>query len=255
LSPFLAPLSSEKSRRALGIRPKERPLREKPIVAPRRWRGVRSKRAVFVPFDLPSKVVRKLICARKPKETALGYARVFISPDQVVVYGAVGAPVTVICMEELIASGVREFLVLGVCGSLSEDYPIGTAVSITKALSEEGTSRAYFSKKRTFFPSPGLKLKVQARLTSQGLSYKPGVIVTTDAPYRETHAWLKRNQRRGAGLVDMEVSAVFAAAEHFGLKAAALLVVSDELFSGDWTTGFSHPKLEKSLTDHLSPFL
>jgi uridine phosphorylase len=199
--------------------------------------------------------VRKLICARKPKETGLGYARVFIAPDQVVVYGAVGAPVTVICMEELIASGVREFLVLGMCGSLCEEYPIGAAVSITKALSEEGTSRAYFSKKRTFFPSASLKLKVQARLTSQGLSYKQGVIVTTDAPYRETPAWLKRNQRRGAGLVDMEVSAVFAAAEHFGLKAAALLVVSDELFSGDWTTGFSHPKLEKSLADHLSPFL
>lgn len=230
-------------------------MKEKPIAYPTRWSGIKQKTAVFVPFDLPSRVLRKALLAGKPREMTLPYAKAYLTPDQVVIYGAVGAPLTAICMEELIVSGVREFLVLGVCGSLNEEYRIGAAVCVTKALSEDGTTRMYHSKKRTFLPSPELNRKIHSGLTVRGLAYQPGVVVTIDAPYRETPAWLRRNQKRGAGLVDMEAAAVFAVAEHYGLRAAALLVVSDEIFTGTWQNGLSDPALEKGLADHLAPFL
>lgn len=230
-------------------------MREKPIVRPRPWRGVKVKTAVFLPFDLPSKALGKVLLASKTREVGLPYARVFLIRDRVVVYGAVGAPLTAICMEELIASGVADFLMLGIGGSLSAEYRIGAAVCVTKALAEEGTSRMYFSKKRTFFPDPGLKRKVQSSLTAQGLVYQPGVVATTDAPYRETPSWLERNRRRGAGLVDMETSAVFALAEHHRRRAAALIIVSDELFSDAWKNGLTDPSFERNVAAYLLPFL
>lgn len=230
-------------------------MKEKSIVYPERWKKIAHKRAVFVPFDLPSGVLRKGVLAGSPKEIGSPYGRVYLCPDQVVIFGAIGAPVTALCMEDLIASGVREFLILGICGSLRPEYRLGTAVCITKAIAEEGTSRMYFSKKRTFAPAPALKRLVQVRLTARGRTYLPGIIVTTDAPYRETPTWVRRNQKRGAGVVDMETSAVFSVAEFHGVRAAALMVVSDELFSGTWTSGFGDPRLEKSLADHLLPFL
>jgi uridine phosphorylase len=230
-------------------------LRERSIVLPGRWRNVRRKTAVFLPFDPPAGPLRKALAARGAKEIAAPYARVFLTPDRVVVYGAVGAPLTAICMEELMASGVRDFLMLGIGGSLRDDYPIGAIVCATKALAEEGTSRAYFAKKRTFLPAPDLKRGLQARLTRSGLAYEPGVVVTTDAVYRETPSWLERNRRRGACLVDMETSAVLAVAEHHHRRAAALLVVSDELFTGSWRNGIDDPRFAGNIVAAFLPFL
>ena len=210
---------------------------------------------MFVPFDLPSGILHRAVIARHPKEICSPYGRVYFCLDQVVVFGAVGAPVTALCMEDLIASGVKEFLILGVCGSLRPDFRIGTAVCITKAIAEEGTSRMYHPLKRTFAPAPALKRRIQLGLTAHGRTYRPGVIVTTDAPYRETPSWVERNRRRGAEVVDMETSAVFSVAEFHGVRAAALMVVSDELFTGTWTSGFSDPRLKSGLADHLLPFL
>ncbi len=230
-------------------------MREKPIVLPRRWRGVHHKTAVFLPFDLPAQPLRKALASRGAKEIRIPYARVFLTPSRVVVYGAVGAPLTAICMEELGSSGVKDFLLLGIAGSLREDYRIGAIVCATKALAEDGTSRAYFAEKRTFLPAPDLRRSLQVRLTRAGLAYEPGVVVTSDALYRETPAWLERNRRRGACLVDMETSALLAVAEHHRLRAAALLVVSDELFSGTWTNGVEDPKFERNVVAAFLPFL
>ncbi len=230
-------------------------MREKPIIRPRPWRGVKTKTAVFLPFDLPSKVLRKALLASKTREISRPYVHAYLTHDRIVVYGAVGAPLTGICMEELIASGVRDFLVLGISGSLSAEYRLGAAVSVTKAFSEEGTSRMYFSKKKTFFPEPALKRSIHSSLTARGLPYQRGVIVTTDGPFRETPSWLERNRRRGAGLVDMETSTVFALAEHHRRRAAALMIVSDELHSGTWKPGFEDPVFEHSVAAYFSLFL
>jgi uridine phosphorylase len=230
-------------------------VREKSIVTPSPWRGLKARRAVFVPFDLPGRTLHRAVVAGKPREISRPYARAYLGGDRVTIYGALGAPLTAIIMEELIASGVKEFLLLGVGGSLSEDLVIATPVCVTKAFSEEGTSRMYHSQKRAFFPSPQLKRMVQLGLTARGQTYEPGVVVTVDAPYRETASWVRRNRRRGAVLVDMETSAVFSVAEHHGCRAASLLVVSDELVTGTWKNGLSDPRLDRAVSDCLAPFL
>jgi purine-nucleoside phosphorylase len=88
-----------------------------------------------------------------------------------------------------------------------------------------------------------------------GLPYLPGAVVSTDAPYRETPSWRDRFVDSGMDGVDMETSAVFALAEFRGLRAASLLIVSDELTDLGHNSGFGHPKLEETMSEYFLPFI
>jgi len=55
----------------------------------------------------------------------------------------VGAPVTALLMEELVARGAEQFLALGHVGSLQPDVELGDLVVVDRALRDEGTSHHY----------------------------------------------------------------------------------------------------------------
>jgi purine-nucleoside phosphorylase len=55
--------------------------------------------------------------------------------------------------------------------------------------------------------------------------------------------------------VDMETSAVFALAEFKGIRAASLLIVSDELRDLGDNRGFNHPKMQEVLEEYFMPFI
>lgn len=63
------------------------------------------------------------------------------------------------------------------------------------------------------------------------------MIWTTDAPYMETPEKIALFRDKGAVAVDMETSAFFSSKKR-GVAASAILVVSDELFTLKWKTGF-----------------
>jgi purine-nucleoside phosphorylase len=55
--------------------------------------------------------------------------------------------------------------------------------------------------------------------------------------------------------VDMETSAVFALAEFRGVRAASLLIVSDELKDLGHNRGFNHPRMPEVLAEYFMPFI
>ena len=73
-------------------------------------------------------------------------------------------------------------------------------------------------------------------------------IWTTDAIYRETPKKMSWFQEKGALAVEMECSALFAAAEFRKVAITSLLVVSDSLASeaGDWDPGFRKNKFKEA---------
>jgi len=75
-----------------------------------------------------------------------------------------------------------------------------------------------------------------------GLAVSIGGVWTTDAVFRESPDKIERFRALGAVAVDMEASALFTVAAFLEIKAAALLVVSDELSSLTWRPGFNHPQ-------------
>ena len=225
------------------------------IVRPGPFKGFLADRAIYVPVDTPSRLIKKHLREHAGREKQTDWGVLFGFERTVVLFQAVGAPLAVLSLEKLVASGAKEILILGFCGSLNPEYKLASSIIITKAYANEGTSGHYCPGQKVFPASPGLQKAVENGLKGEGLPFLRGAAVSMDAPYRETPAWLRKMRQRGMDVVDMEASAVFGLARSYGLQAAALMIVSDELFSGRWKNGFSDPRLAKTVQDYFFPFL
>ena len=153
-----------------------------------------------------------------------------------------GSPQAAIMLERLIAMGAKKILIFGCCGSLQPDLGVGHLVIPTRALSEEGTSAHY--------PLPeGVEAKADEKISrlflekSREKNFKAasGKVWTTDALFRETRGKTKRYSEMGLLAVEMEVSALLTIAAYRKVHLGGLMVVSDELGSLKWKTGFLDP--------------
>lgn len=155
----------------------------------------------------------------------------------------VGAPATVMTLEELIACGARQILCLGYAGSLQPSAPVGSLVVPTGCVCDEGTSRHYVEAGAALAPDKGLEAAIERAGREAGVRLAAGAVWSTDAPYREFVETIEEHRGRGVVAVDMETSAVFAVCRHRGVRAAVLLVVSDELWH-EWRPAFGSPELD-----------
>ncbi len=152
-----------------------------------------------------------------------------------------GAPLGVMLLESLVARGAEQILIMGWCGGLIQDLAPGDLIIPDQAFVEEGTSRSYLPlgpEPAATCPDPALSEALGAHLTQEGISHKHRSIWTTDAIYRETRDKVDYFKGQGACAVEMECSALFAAARHRGIPATALLVVSDSLAEKKWAPAF-----------------
>ena len=155
-----------------------------------------------------------------------------------------GAPQTILVLEKMIALGVRKVIAAGWSGSLQKDVRIGDIVLPSEAISEEGTSRHYPG--ASPLPSPRLLASLRSAITSAGLTLHEGSVWTTDAPFRETVAKVRKLQADGILSVDMETSALFTVARFRGIDLAVVLVVSDDLSGLKWVHGFREPVFKEA---------
>jgi purine-nucleoside phosphorylase len=169
---------------------------------------------------------------------------------------AVGAPMAVLTLEKLVALGARRVIVYGWCGSLNDRLLTGNILLPTWAISDEGTSAHYPLNRQPESHASTRKL-IKDGLTAQGLTVCSGPVWTTDAPYRESIAQVGRLGGQGVLGVDMEYAALVAAAAFREIELTAVLLVSDELWSGKWNPGFRSKAFKKkssSLLHFLADF-
>jgi purine-nucleoside phosphorylase len=157
-----------------------------------------------------------------------------------------GAPQAVMILEKLIVLGAKQILFLGWCGSVQESVQIGDIVVPDRAMIGEGTSGYYASGNVGPKPSKKIVKAIEDSLEACSIPFHKGLVWSTDAPYRETRQKVLLLQQEEVLGVDMEISALFAAARFRSVEIGALLVVSDELGSLDWKPGFSSSKFKKS---------
>jgi uridine phosphorylase len=152
----------------------------------------------------------------------------------------IGAPATVMVMEETIAFGAKKFVVLGTAGGIGQNLDIGDIVVCPKSIRDEGTSHHYVKQSKFAFASPNLTKALYQSLKAQkpGRAILHGPSWTTDAPYRETVAELKRYRSQGVMTVEMEASAVFAVGRVKKVETGAVFVVSDILSEKSWKPAF-----------------
>ncbi|WP_287583568.1 nucleoside phosphorylase [Candidatus Borrarchaeum sp.] len=156
-----------------------------------------------------------------------------------------GAPVVVILLEQLIAFGVKEFISVGIAGSLQKDLRVGNIIICDKAIRDEGVSHHYIKSSKYSFASKTLTKKIEEALTRFNLEYSVGTTWTIDTPYRETITEVKQYQKEGVLTVDMEASAIFSVAEYRGVEAGSIFTISDYLAELEWELKFHLTK------DHL----
>ena len=150
----------------------------------------------------------------------------------------VGAPAAAVMLEELIAWGVREFVSMGLAGSLREDLPPGSLVVCDGAFRDEGTSHHYIAEDTTVGPDSALTGRLEAALAAANLAYTKGPTWTTDAIYRDTPPEVLHYGAAGALVVEMEAAALFAVAAYRGVRLASCFSVSDTLAYMEWRPEF-----------------
>jgi purine-nucleoside phosphorylase len=178
-----------------------------------------------------------------PDSRPLYLSRIYYNaadPTQPVVAGPImGAPYAVMLLEVLRTWGVRKGLFLGWCGSIDQRVRTGDIILPSGTWIDEGTSTHYGqSAESAVLPDQKLHDLLQLELKRCRMAFHRGLTWTTDAIFRETRAQINRFQRLGALAVEMELSALLSAAAFYGFPLAALLTVSDELFTYRWQPGF-----------------
>lgn len=157
-----------------------------------------------------------------------------------------GAPATVLVMEELIACGVRAFIGLGSAGSIQPQAPVGTCFIPTSCVRDEGTSHHYLASEDGLRPAQRLVRALERARLKKGVVAYTGPIWTTDAPYREMVTTIENYRLRDVLGVDMETSAMYALGTYRNIEVCNFLVVSDELWR-DWRPAFGLPEFKGAM--------
>jgi uridine phosphorylase len=173
----------------------------------------------------------------------MAYCSTAIDGKPISVFGTpFGAPQAAVILERLIAMGARRILIFGCCGSLQPDLQIGHLVIPTEAVSEEGTSAHYpLPKGASTKASEKIVQLCKVQCQEKNFRFAVGKVWTTDALFRETREKVEHYSAAGLLAVDMEMSALFTVAAYRNVHLGGLMVVSDELGTLKWKTGFLNP--------------
>jgi uridine phosphorylase len=151
-----------------------------------------------------------------------------------VFHPGVGAPLAAIHLETAIASGGRSFVACGGAGAVQPGLALGHVVVPTSAVRDEGTSSHYLPPSRTLDADPKAVAVAVSVLEDQRVPYTLGRSWTTDAPYRETRAKIRRRRDEGCLTVEMETAAFLAVAQFRGVMFVQYLYAGDDVSGEAW---------------------
>lgn len=120
---------------------------------------------------------------------------------------------------------------LGVCGGLQPGVRSGDVVVGLSATIGEGTSQ-YYGGHGTSTADPSLAAAADQALTKRGVRTHGGRLVTTSALLAQPRPLVQSWYGAGHVAVDLASSAIFSAATYYGMRAATMLVVTQEVMIG-----------------------
>lgn len=160
----------------------------------------------------------------------------------------IGAPVSAGFIEEYIVCGVRRFVCIGTCGSLSP-LTHGNLIVPTHAYRDEGTSWHYAPHDDPWI-KVGTSMETDAILDTIGVPHVCGRVWTCDSFYRETPSAVKMMKDQGCLAVEMECAANMAVAQYRGVGCYQMLFSADRLEGDFWEQG-SMGRRRRSVDDRL----
>ncbi len=157
--------------------------------------------------------------------------------DVLMVERVYGGPVCATVIEEMAYLGVQRVIGCGYSGSLRADIRPGDIVLAASGLVSDGTSRQYTDAGEVH-PGRGM-LEAYATLDASVRGrVHPVCVWTTDAIYREYPSQVAAWARRGADVVNMDTSPLYAVSQAVGVEAIYVSVVSDHVGADEWVESF-----------------
>ena len=146
-----------------------------------------------------------------------------------------GAPTTAIVAEELVQLGAGTLIRIGTAGALGEGVDPGDLLVATASSPLDGTTAGYLEG-RPYAPAASFAVVRALVAAAEVLQITPhvGAIVTDDVFYHPDADRLGAWAAFGGLAVEMEASALFTVAARHGLRAGALLTVSNFVGAAVW---------------------
>ncbi|MFE8699322.1 hypothetical protein ACFYKX_01665 [Cytobacillus sp. FJAT-54145] len=210
---------------------------------------------VFITWyeQITAALVKKLN-AKQPRYSLLGknfYTGSFNGVACSVAKVPIGAPGTVMAMEELIASGARTFIGIGFAGSLQKDVTIGSLFLPTSCLSEDGTSKHFIKSGQLNRPNQVIFEQLLKEAKDMKIGIYSGQHWSTDIFYHHNPKTIDTYMRDGIIGMDLETAAMFALGSYHDVHVANLLIISDELID-KLRPVLNEGAFQKSMSDAVS---
>ena len=174
-----------------------------------------------------------------------------------IAHAPLGAPGTIMFLEDLIACGAKKIIGLGAAGSLSKDFKIGDIlIPYLCKIIDEGTSQHYKINEK-IEPNPKLYKELKNIFSKSKIKIGSGDWWTTDGFYRESINDINKYANEGILGVDMETSAMYNLGKFRNVEICNLLLVSDELYK-EWNYGVSSKSFQincKEVIDLISSWI
>ena len=168
------------------------------------------------------------------------YKGVYKDKEVIVANGGAYSPDTAVGTEILCFLGAEYLVRVGSCGSLREEINIGEAVLATSILDYTGVTKFYAGELNV---SADLNGKID-KIVGELKTYK-GKLCSYDALFKETKEMIGEMIKQDSIAVDMAVASFLKVAGAYNRQASSLLVVSDNLITGE--IGFKNSVFYKKI--------
>ena len=146
----------------------------------------------------------------------------------------VGAAACVGILEDIFVLGAETVILFGTCGVLHSGIGDCSLIIPDFAVRDEGTSFHYAPSADEIAVNLCYRDEFIRILQEHRYPYTVGKVWTTDAMYRETREKTERRKKAGCICVDMECSAVAAAAAFRNKRVFHFFYAADNLDGGKW---------------------
>ncbi|MBZ9677087.1 DeoD-type purine-nucleoside phosphorylase [Mesorhizobium sp. ES1-1] len=133
--------------------------------------------------------------------------------------------------------GVRTLIRTGTCGGLTAAVKLRSLVIARSARPEsEKSGKVFGLYDAASGPDPALFARALTKASELGIDHHAGLIASSDIFHHpEGHARFADARAAGALAVDMETSALYRIAGHFGARALSICTVVDNIDTGEFT--------------------
>lgn len=168
---------------------------------------------------------------------ALGFTGLFQGKPVSIQTTGIGVPSFLVYAFELLDyHGVTTLIRTGTCGALTADVALRSIVISGAVRAESARSGQVFGLYEPAGPDARLYALALRRAADLGIAHSAGLTVCSDVFHHpDGRVRFDEARAQGALAVDMETSALYRIAAHFGARALSLLTVVDHVVSDEQT--------------------